>query len=398
MPVNKLGAGQNLYPPMVVPLSGGQTYVLPGGQGIAGTFGSTTQGFTGYTLTGQYLVNLGPYCSLQMFDSTQQIWRNVPAANGTPFFISSDGTNYRIANTTGCPVGAIVTTGLGALTPSIGFNTVTVTPSAGGSTWNTLVGGSMPSGLISISTTGSNYQSPPQLIFTPNNQGSNPYIMPTAIAVLTSKSISSVTVLSVGAGMLSPPSITVIPAPGDTLGSGAVLTPPQSLTSGSLAAMWPITYGTPLTVAPTFSFTPASSIAATAIMNFTVTGISVVTSGASLGTSTAFTATSGAGTSPGGPETLTAIVSNSYYDKLCVFPRPAQVGFFAPAGAVTQALNLGGSLGVQVKDAGFGIQGTSLGFIPMYVSSAVAPAATNTATFVAANVGATNDQCVIQPV
>lgn len=396
MPINKISGQSNLYPPMTVPLAGGQVYLLPGGQGIAGTFGSTTQGFTGYTLTGQYLVNLGPYCSLQMYDSTQQIWRNVPAQNGTPYFFSSDGTNYRLANTTGVPVGAIVTTGLGGLTN--GFNTVTVTPSAGSSTWNTIVGGSMPSSLISITATGSNYQAPPQLIFTPVNQGSTPYIMPTAIAVLTSKSISSVTVLSVGAGMLNPPSITVIPAPGDSLGSGAVLTPPQSLTTGSLAHMWPITYGSALTVAPTFSFTPASSIAATAIMNFTVTGISVTTAGASLGTSTAMMATTGPGTSPQGPETLTAIVSNSYYDKLCIFPRPALVGFFAPAGAVSQALNLGGSLGVQIKDAGFGIQGTSLGFAPMYVTASAAPAATNTATFVAAQLGATNDQCVIQPI
>jgi hypothetical protein len=398
MPVNKLGAGQNLYPPMTIPLAGGQTYLLPGGQGIAGTYGSTTQGFTGYTLTGQYLVNLGPYCSLQMYDSTQQIWRNVPAANGTPIFFSSDGTNYRLANTTGCPVGAIVTTGLGGLTN--GFNTVTVTPTAGSSTWNTIVGGSMPSGLVSITTTGSGYIYPPQLIFTPVNQGSSPYIMPTAVAVLSGGSISSVTVLSVGAGMLTAPSITVINRPGDTVGTGAVLLPPQSLTTGSLAHMWPVNYGTPVTVAPTFTFTPASSIAATAIMNFTVTGISVVTAGASLGASIAMMATSGPGSVPGGPETLTAIVSNAYYDKLCIFPRPAQIGFFTGAtGIVTQAALLGSSLGVQVKDAGFGIQGTSLGFVPMYVTpSAVATGATSTATFVAGAVGATNDQCVIQPI
>lgn len=396
MPVNKIGAGQNLYPPMTIPLAGGQTYLLPGGQGVAGTFGSTTQGFTGYTLTGQYLVNLGPYCSLQMYDSTQQIWRNVSAANGTPIFFSSDGSNYRLANTTGCPVGAIVTTGLGALTN--GFNTVTVTPTAGSSTWNTIVGGSMPSGLVSISTTGSGYVYPPQLIFTPVNQGSSPYIMPTAVAVLSGGSISSVTVLSVGAGMLSAPSITVINRPGDTIGSGAVLTPPQSLTTGSLAHMWPVNYGTPVTVAPTFTFTPASSIAATAIMNFTVTGLSVTTAGASLGTSTAFVASSMGGYSPQGPETLTAIVSNAYYDKLCVFPRPALIAGVVPAGAISQALLLGSSLGIQIKDAGFGIQGTSLGFAPMYLQMAAAPGATSTIAFVAGAVGATNDQCVIQPI
>lgn len=398
MPFQKLGAGTNLYPPMTVSLAGGEVYLLPGGQGVVGTFGATTQGLTGYTLTGQYMVNLGPYCSLQEYDSSLQYWRNVPAANGTPLVISSDGTNFRIANTTGCPVGAIVTTGLGALTN--GFNTVTVTPTAGGSTWNTIVGGSMPSSLISVTTTGSGYTARPKLIFTPPAaQGTTPYIMPTATAVLTGGSISSVTVLSVGAGMVAAPSITVINAPGDTIGGGAVLTPPQSITSGSLAHMWPITYGTPVTVAPTFTFTPSSSIAATAIMNFTVTGLTISTAGASLGASTAFTASSGAGVSPQGPETLTPIVSNTYYDKLCIFPRPAQVGAFtATAGGITQAFLLGGSLGVVIKDAGFGIQGTSLGFVPMYVQYSGAGGATTTLAVIAANVGATNDQCVVQPI
>lgn len=398
MAQNKVGAGSALYPPMTVPLAAGEIYVLPGGQGIVGTFGSATQGFTGYTLTGQYLVNLGPYCSLQMYDSTLQYWRNVPAANGTPLLISSDGTNYRIANTTGCPVGAIVTTGLGALTN--GFNTVTVTPTAGGSTWNTIVGGSMPSGLVSITTTGSGYVSRPKLLFTPpGGQGTTPYIIPTAVAVLSGGSISSVTVLSVGAGLVAAPSITVINAPGDTIGGGAVLTPPQSITSGSLAAMWPITYGTPVTVAPTFTFTPASSIAATAIMNFTVTGLSITTAGASLGASTAFTASSGAGVAPQGPETLTAIVSNAYYDKQCIFPRPALVGgFTAAGGGITQAFLLGSSLGIIIKDAGFGLEGTSLGFEPMYVQYSGAGGGTTTVAVIAANVGGTNDQCVIQPI
>ena len=183
MPVNKISAGQNLYPPMTVPLAGGQTYLLPGGQGVVGTFGGLSgAALTDYTLTGQFLVNLGPYCSLQMYDAQLQYWRNVPAANGTPIFISCDGTNYRVANTTGCPVGAIVTQGLGGI--ANGFNTVTLTPTAGGSTWNTIVGGGLPSGLISITTAGT-YSIRPQVIFTPSaSQGSTPYIIPTGVAVL----------------------------------------------------------------------------------------------------------------------------------------------------------------------------------------------------------------------
>lgn len=397
MPIQKMSAGQALYPPMTIPLAGGQTYMLDSGQGVVGLYSGQSAalvGLTGYNLTGQYFVNLGPYCSLQMYDNAMQYWRNVPAANGTPIFVAGDNANFRIANTTGCPVGAIVTTGLGGLTN--GFNTVTVTPSAGGSTWNTIVGGSLPSGLVSITTTGSGYQRAPTLIFTPpGNQGSTPYIIPTAIAVLTGNSISSVTVLSVGAGLVAAPLITVIPAIGDSIGGGAVLTPPQSLTTGSLAAIWPITYGTPLTVAPTFTFTPASSIVAQAIMNFTVTGLSIVTAGASLGSSTVFEATASPGQVPG-----TAIVSNSYYDKQCIFPRPAIInGVTSSAGAISQALNLGGSLGIVIADAGFGIQTTSVGFAPAFIlPTAAVGGTTTTVAFAAATVGATNDQCVIQPI
>lgn len=395
MAVNKLSSGQGLLPPITVPLAGGQTYMLPVGQGILGTYGVAPggQNLTGYTLTGQYLINVGPYSCLQQYDAQLQYWRNLPAADGTPYLISADGANYRLANNTGCPVGAIVTTGLGALTN--GFNTVTVTPSAGGSTWNTIVGGSMPSSLISITTTGSGYTVRPTLLFTPpGGQGSTPYIIPTAIAVLTGGSISSVTVLSVGAGLVAAPSITVIPATGDTVGGGAVLTPPQSLTSGSLAHIWPITYGTPLTVAPTFTFTPSSSIVATAIMNFTVTGLSVVTAGASLGSSTVFLATAIPTMTQG-----TAIVSNAFYDKQVIFPRPAQVvGVTSGAGAITQALNLGGSLGLIIQDAGFGIMTSSVGFAPAVVQMSAAGGGTSTIAFVAANVGATNDQSIIQPI
>ena len=404
MPVNKISAGQNLYPPMTVPLAGGQTYLLPGGQGVVGTFGGQAGStLTGYTLTGQYLVNLGPYCSLQMYDAQLQYWRNVPAANGTPIFISCDGTNYRVANTTGCPVGAIVTQGLGGI--ANGFNTVTLTPTAGGSTWNTIVGGGLPSGLISITTAGT-YSIRPQVIFTPSaSQGSTPYIIPTGVAVLSSNTITSVTVLSRGAGMVAPPSITVIPAPNDTIASlgGAVLTPPQSLTTGVLHAAWPTYYGTALTVAPTFTFTPASSISATAVMNFTATGISVVTTGASLGaSSTCMVYVPSLPASIFGAAYSQGV--NAYYDTLCIFPRPATMYGAVSVGAISHTLYQQGALSIIITDAGFGLQATTLGFTPAFIQMGAAGAAgsasgtfSSTLAFCTATVGATNDQIVIQP-
>jgi hypothetical protein len=327
----------------------------------------------------------------------------VPAANGTPIFISCDGTNYRVANTTGCPVGAIITNGLGGITN--GFNTVTLTPTAGGSTWNTIVGGGLPSGLISITAAGT-YSIRPQVIFTPSlSQGSTPYIIPTGVAVLSSNTITSVTVLSRGAGMVSPPSITVIPAPNDTIANvgGAVLTPPQSLTTGVLHAAWPNYYGTALTVAPTFTFTPASSLSATAIMNFTATGISVVTAGASLGASTAFmifvpslpASIFGAAYSQG---------VNAFYDVNCIFPRPATMYGAVSAGAISHTLFQQGALSIIITDAGFGLQATTLGFTPAYIQMAAQGAGlsasgvfTSTLAYCTATVGATNDQVVIQP-
>jgi hypothetical protein len=338
-----------------------------------------------------------------MYDSQLQYWRNVPAANGTPIFISCDGTNYRVANTTGCPVGSIITNGLGGI--ANGFNTVTLTPTAGGSTWNTIVGGGLPSGLISVTAAGT-YSIAPQVIFTPSaSQGSTPYIIPTGVAVLSSNTITSVTVLSRGAGMVSPPSITVIPAPNDTISGvgGASLTPPQSLTTGILHAAWPNFYGTPLTVAPTFTFTPASSISATAIMNFTATGISVVTTGASLGASTTFmvmvpslpAAIFGAAYSQG---------VNAYYDTKSIFPRPATMYGAVSVGAISHTLFQQGALSIIITDAGFGLQATTLGFTPAYILMAAAGAASVgggsvnvTQAFCTATVGATNDQVVIQP-
>ncbi len=73
-------------------------------------------------------------------------------------------------------------------------------------------------------------------------------------------------------------------------------------------------------------------------------------------------------------------------------------GVTGATGAISQAILLGGSLGIFISDAGFGIQGTSLGFAPAFIQYSASPAATNTIAFVSAQVGGTNDQCVIQSV
>lgn len=402
MPINKISGGQTLYPPMTVPLSGGMSYLLPVGQGIVGTFGgSANQGLTGYTLTGQYIVNLGQFCDLQTYDSNLQYWRTVTPAKTGFLTISSDGTNFRIVNTTGCPVGALIT-GMTGGTPAAGLNSQSVVASAGGSTWNALFGGALAQLATSIISTGSSYTKVPQILYQPpTNQGSTPYIIPTAKAVLTSQSISSVTVLSTGAGLVGLPNIVVIPAPGDTTGGGASLAVSGSINVSLVTAIYPTSYGTPLTVAPALSFTVSTStLAATPVMNFTVTGLSVTTAGASLGSSVIFW-----GTVPAWQVTGTSLTSNIFYDKQAIYSRPAIfTGFTMSTGAISQAGLLGSSLGVVIQDPGYGIQsasviGGSAGFAPAFMILGASPTgATNTLAVLSATVGATEDQCVIQPI
>jgi hypothetical protein len=254
--------------------------------------------------------------------------------------VSSDGTNYRIVNSTGCPVGAVITAagsggtngfygyaqgpgdGLGvgqAITIQSGLisagNAIfTITPSAGGSLWNAIVGGAVNT-TISFSGTvyngnygvngafgastggvtaaaGSGYTKPPIIVFSPPaNQGQQPYILPTAVCTLTSGAIGSITVIDQGAGLMSLPGITVVPQPGDTTGGGAVIGWLTANTgtaglgagtgSGAVLAMWPAYYGTAGTAAVTFTYGGTANPAptATAIMNFTVTSITNTTPG-----------------------------------------------------------------------------------------------------------------------
>ncbi len=102
---------------------------------------------------GRYLVGLGLYTSLQFLDPVTNIWRNngaVGPGGGPPVIVESDGANWRLANTTGCAVGATITTANATgCTTGIGTTAVgtTVTPSTGGSVWVPIVGGALPSGL-----------------------------------------------------------------------------------------------------------------------------------------------------------------------------------------------------------------------------------------------------------
>src|SRR5208337_1785819 len=267
MAFNKI-SGQSAIPPMLpIALGAGETMLLPPGQGLIGGFGAASypQIGTNNPLSGQYLLQLGQYSNLQQFNQGMQCWETV---NVTPYAqvpVSSDGFNYRVVNSTGCPVGAVITNaGTGYTNGFYGYNQagvatsvvggiitaaqsyLTVTPSAGGSLWNAIIGGAISStmavsgtvynGNYGVNNTfgaatggvtasgGANYTKPPLVVFSPPaNQGQQPYILPTATAALTTGAVSSITVLDQGAGLLGLPGIAIVPQPGDTTGGGAIV-------------------------------------------------------------------------------------------------------------------------------------------------------------------------------
>src|SRR5271154_4414236 len=336
-------SGQGANNPIVpIAMPAGASFILPAGQGVIGAFGSiaTPQIGTNNPLSGQYYLQLGQYTVLQMFDQGMQYWQTVNVLPYGLVTISSDGANFRVVNNTGCPVAGVITAaGSGGTNGFYGYsqfgagqggqiiiqngittagNTIfTITPSAGGSQWNAIVGGAINT-TISFSGTvfngnlngsltafgqgsaaggltasaGANYTKPPLIVFSPpSNQGQQPYVLPMASCTISGGAINAVTVLDQGAGLISLPGITVVPQPGDTTGGGAVLgwlfgaTGTAGLGAGtgtgSVLAMWPYYGGTAVTSAPTFTFAGTSNPgpSVTAVMNFTVTSITNTTPG-----------------------------------------------------------------------------------------------------------------------
>ena len=88
---------------------------------------------------GDWAVNIGKYSMLQTLDPVTGVWLPITGSQADANYIHSDGQNVRIANLTGCPIGAVVTaTGSGYVQAS-----TTCTASAGGSVWQPIVGGAL---------------------------------------------------------------------------------------------------------------------------------------------------------------------------------------------------------------------------------------------------------------
>lgn len=225
---------------------------------------------------GQWYVTPGLYTFIQVRDPITNLWRVQEQTPNTTRFVTSDGVNTRVANLTGCALGALVTN-VGS-----GYTSApTVTASSGSSAWTAIVGGAINS-TVTITTAGAGYSHKPMLIVEPPPNGGIPATV--IVSTVSGGAITGVTVIDQGAGYTSAPAITVVPDPRDTVTTLAVLT--TALTgSGTITAIVCTDHGTPLTAVPTLTISGGggSSAAATAVMCFTATGLTITNAGAAYG-------------------------------------------------------------------------------------------------------------------
>jgi hypothetical protein len=243
---NKLGFGE-------IALASGQTWLV--------------------SPAGNYEIRLGKYTILQYYDQTLQTWRAVGGGDGigggSVHYIYSDGTNFRLANLTGCVVGALLTNHGSSYTSA-----PTVTASAGGSLWRAVLGGLVNTS-VTVSNGGTNYTYPPTVLFSTPPAGGIPA---TGYCTLSGGAVSTVTVTNQGGGYTSPPTISFVNDPREGINNiaegynaAAVCTLTGSGTIAGVICIDPGSGGQ--TSVPTLSFSGGggSAAAATAIMCWTIT-------------------------------------------------------------------------------------------------------------------------------
>lgn len=312
---------------------------------------------------GPFLVQPGPYTYLEIKDPITGQWFGKPGSlHGGYVYVESDGQNHRLMNYTGMVMGAVVTDGGSGYVSG----NVTVTASAGGSTWNAIVGGALT--VSSVTSGGSGYGLPPLVIIDAPPVGGIPA---TAYATISAGAVTAVTLINAGAGYTSVPNVYIVPDPNDpNLGVSTITGATVSLAltgAGTITGVYPVSNGsTPVTSAPTLtiSSTTGSNATASPIMCFSVTGVTVGTAGVAVpGTAVSIV-------SAGGSQTATAVstAANPSYTllKSCI----RNVDIYAPVS--------GGAVGTPVIiDSGlFQVAPTPLVLQESGTAATTAPAVT----------------------
>lgn len=271
--------------------------------------------------TGTWNLNCDGITVIQEFDPIQNTWGNYGGSSSEFRYINSDGQNYRVANLSGCVVGAVVTTaGSGYTTAS----PPTVTFSAGAAVAVAVIGGAVSTS-VTVTNGGTNYTYPPLVFFDAPPLGSGG-LQATAICTLSGSAVSTVTVINQGAGYTAAPNVYFFNDPRDTTGAGAQAT--ATLTgAGTVTALNVTNWGTPQTSVPTITFSSGAA-AATAIMQCSISAYTVTTAGSGYSGNVLIEVV-GSGLS------ATSVLTNPKYAANQVRIRPALILASLSSGALT---------------------------------------------------------------
>lgn len=292
--------------PITVALQPGQTFLLPAGTSA---------------------LELGLYTKYQVYDGQTGVWRVAGDTGGASKWVQSDGINHRLANQSGCVVGATITSG------GAGYTTApVVTINSGGAKFTAVLGPVVNT--ITVVNGGTGYVYPPLVYVNPPPAGG---VAASAYATISGSVVSSVTVTDQGAGYnTGVPLVTLVNDPRDTTGAGA--TAVATLTgTGTVAALLCTDMGTSSGIStagtlPTITLTGGgytTIAAAVPIMAWSATSYSVLSAG--LGYITGGTVFYSATTVASG----TATYTNPTIQKNGVRARPCNIGVQVSTGATT---------------------------------------------------------------
>lgn len=265
-----------------------------GGSGVTSTLRgqpsnsiSLAAGNTFLIPPGTWMVGLGSVSTLQEFDTISGAWRTCSAQLGDGVaWVDSDGNNYRIANLSGCVVGALLTNG------GSGFTSAPVATASSGTAVFSCVMGPCLSTTVTITNAGTNYTYPPIVQIQAPPPGG---IQATGHATLSGSTVGSVVIDNQGAGYSAgAPTITLLNDPRELTPQGSNFTGVSAVTtgvnaaasaaliaSGSVCGIVVLDHGKPLTSVPTIAFAGGggSGAAATSIMFWTVTSFTLGSAG-----------------------------------------------------------------------------------------------------------------------
>ena len=217
---------------------------------------------------GRWLVSGAP---IQWLDPVSASWLYLSTSSTTGGLpIQSDGQNIRVINPQGIVTGAAIT----AAGTGYAQSTTTITPSAGGSTWQPIIGGALSLALPSGGG-GSGYTVPPIVIIP---APPSPGVQATATATISAGVVTGYTLQNAGAGYLTAPTVTVLPNPYDpNYGSIVNASCTASLTgSGTLTGLLCTWGGTAQGSQPTLTVNGAGSSATATTVYVAESGVDAV--------------------------------------------------------------------------------------------------------------------------